>query len=282
LITTADIEMRHRLEEEVPPFRQVAVQLLHLAGDPTVSIGRIVNLLRTDPVLTMGLLRVANSALFASRHEILDVQHAVTYLGLDVVRSLAVTAAMRGLIDTRPNPLAVAFWRHSLATALTCSEMCGLACTSSEYAYTAGLLHDVGQLGLMRVFPEYAHIVGGAVERGESLIDAEARAFGIDHCQAGRWLFSRWRLPLELQNVAAGHERPSLKDTCDRSLIVLVHAGSLAAESMGFAVIPPARDIALQDVAAAFADEGRPVLLESLPALIESVLLKVNGIEMSL
>jgi HD-like signal output (HDOD) protein len=282
LITASDIEMRHRLEEEVPPLRQVAVQLLNLAGDPTVSMGRIVNLLRTDPVLTMGLLRVANSALFASRHEILDVHHAVTYLGLDVVRSLAVTAAMRGLVDTRPNPLALAFWRHSLATALTCRKMCGLARTSSEYAYTAGLLHDVGQLGLMRLFPEYAHTVGRAVERGENLIDAEARAFGIDHCQAGRWLFSRWRLPLELQSVAAGHERPSPKTTHDRPLVVLVHAGSLAAEFMGFAVIPPARDLELQDIAAALEKEGRQVLLESLPALVEWVLLRVNGIEMSL
>jgi HD-like signal output (HDOD) protein len=282
MITTSEIEIRHRLEDEVPPFRQVAVQLLHLAGDPTVSMGRIVNLLQTDPVLTMGLLRVANSPLFASRYEISDVQHAVTYLGLDVVRSLAVTAAMRGLVDTRPNPLAVAFWRHSLATALTCRRMCALASTSSEYAYTAGLLHDVGQLGLMRLFPEYAHAVRGAVQRGESLIHAEAQAFGIDHCQAGRWLFSRWRFPLELQSVAGGHERPSPKATRDRDLTVLVHAGSLAAEFMGFAVIPPALDIGLQDVAAAFADEGRPGLLESLPALIEWVLLKVNGIEMSL
>jgi HD-like signal output (HDOD) protein len=140
----------------------------------------------------------------------------------------------------------------------------------------------VGQLGLIRLFPDYAHTVGNAVERGESLMDAEARAFGIDHCQAGRWLFSRWRLPLELQSVAAGHERPSPKPTCDRPLVVLVHAGSLAAELMGFAVIPPARDLELQDIAAALEDEGRQVLRESLPALVEWVLLKINGIEMSL
>jgi hypothetical protein len=64
--------------------------------------------------------------------------------------------------------------------------------------------------------------------------------------------------------------------------VVLVHAGSLAAEFMGFAVIPPARDLELQDIAAALEKEGRQVLLESLPALVEWVLLRVNGIEMSL
>lgn len=282
MIASCALDMGHRLEAEVPPFRQVAVQLLHLAGDPTVSMARIVTLLWTDPVLTIGLLRLANSPLFAARHEITEVRQAATYLGLDLVRSLAVTAAMRGLIDNRPNELTLAFWRHSLATALTCKKMCGLANISPESAYTAGLLHDVGQLGLMRLFPEYAQTVRGAVQGGESLIDAEARAFGIDHCQAGRLLLCRWQLPLELQNLAAGHECLSSTAPCDRALIILVHAGSLAAEFMGFAVIPPTREIELQDVAAAFAEERRHGLLESLPELFDSVQLSVRGIEMSL
>ena len=238
MITASNLEIRHRLADEVPPLRQAAVQLLHLAGDPAASMAQIVNLLRTDPVLTMGLLRVANSPLFAARQEITDVRQAVTYLGLDLVRSLAVTAATRGLIGTRQNPLGLPFWRHSLATALTCRKMCGLTSISPEYAHTAGLLHDVGQMGLIHLFPDYGQTVGAAVQRGESLTDAEARAFGIDHCQAGQLLLSRWRLPVELQSVAAGHECPSSKATGDGNLLVLVHAGSLAAEFMGFAVIP--------------------------------------------
>jgi putative nucleotidyltransferase with HDIG domain len=242
----------------------------------------IVNLLHTDPVLTMGLLRVANSPLFAARHEITDVRQAVAYLGLDLVRSLAVTAAMRGLIGTRPNPLGLPFWRHSLATALTCRRLCGMAGIAPETAHTAGLLHDVGQLGLTHLFPEYAQVVGGAVQRGESLAEAEVRAFGIDHCQAGRWLLSRWGLPLELQSVAAAHEWSSSQATGDTALMVLVHAGSSAAEFMGFAVIPPTRPLNPHDVARAFADGRRQELLEALPELVEWVVGNVNGIEMSL
>jgi HD-like signal output (HDOD) protein len=255
---------------------------LHLAGDPAASIAQIVNLLRADPVLTMGLLQVANSPLFAARHEITNVRQAVTYLGLDLVRSLAVTAAARGLIGTRPNPLSLPFWRHSLATALTCRKMCGVTSISPEYAHTAGLLHDVGQLGLIHLFPDYGQTIGASVQRGESLTDAESRAFGIDHCQAGRLLLSRWRLPVELQSVAAGHECPSSKATGDGYLIALVHAGSLAAEFMGFAVIPPPRNVEPRDIAAAFPDERRQGVVESLPELVASVRQHVNSIEMSL
>jgi HD-like signal output (HDOD) protein len=256
--------------------------LLHLVGDPSVSVGHIVDLLQTDSVLSLRLLRVANSPLFAARQEIATVRQAVSYLGFDLVRSLAVTAAMRSLVDNRPNPLALAFWRHSLTTALTCRKMSSLTRIAPETAYIAGLVHNVGQLGLMRLFPEYAKTIGSAVEDGESLIDAEARAFGIDHCQAGRWLLSRWRLPLELQNVAACHERPPSKATCDRDIIVLVHAASLAVDFMGMAVIPPAYEIEPKDIAATLPDDVRPKLLESLPELVEWVLLNVNSIEMSL
>jgi HD-like signal output (HDOD) protein len=245
-------------------------------------MGQIVSLLRADPVLTMGLLRVANSPLFAARHEITDVRQAVTYLGLDLVRSLAVTAAARGLIGTRPNPLSLPFWRHSLATALACRKMCGVVSISPECAHTAGLLHDVGQLGLIHLFPDYGQTIGAAVRRGESLTDAEARAFGIDHCQAGRLLLARWRLPVELQNVAAGHECPSSKATADENLLVLVHAGSLVAKFMGFAVIPPARNVEPGDIAAAFPHERRQGVLESLPELVEWVRQHVDSIEMSL
>lgn len=282
MIAVSNTEICRRLEEEVPPFRQAAVQLLHLAGDPSVSMEHIVNLLRTDPVLTMGVLRVANSPLFAPRHEITDVRQAVSYLGLDLVRSLAVTAAMRGLIGTRRNSLALPFWRHSLATALTCRKMCGLTSISPECAHTAGLLHDVGQLGLMHLFPKYAQTVGGAMQRGESLTDAETQAFGIDHCQAGRWLLSRWGLPLELQGVIAGQECSQSVAVGDGDLRALVRAGSLAAEFMGFTVMPPVRDVQPEDIAAAFAGDRRQRLLDSLPELLEWVPLHVNGIEMTL
>jgi HD-like signal output (HDOD) protein len=282
MITACNPDIRHRLATEVPPLRQAAVQLLQLAGDPAASMTQIANLLRTDPVLTIGLLRVANSPLFAARQEIADVRQAVIYLGLDLVRSLAVTAATRGLIGSRPNPLGLPFWRHSLATALTCRKMCGLTSISPEYAHTAGLLHDVGQLGLIHLFPDYGRTVDAAVQHGESLTDAEARAFGIDHCQAGRLLLSQWRLPVELQNVAAGQECPSSKAAGHGNLLALVNAGSLAAEFMGFAVIPPARGVEPQDIAAVFPDERRQDVLKSLPELVEWVRQHVTSIEMGL
>ena len=100
-MTTTATATRCRLETEIPPFRHVAIQLLRMAGDSTASFAEIANLLKTDSVLTLELLRVANSPLFCCRREITNVFQAIAFLGLDLVRSLAVTAALRGLVGRR-------------------------------------------------------------------------------------------------------------------------------------------------------------------------------------
>jgi len=280
--TIQGLSLRRRLEEEIPPFRPVVVQLLHLAGDPTVSIGTVVNLLSTDQSLSSDLLRLANSPLFAAGREIAELRYAAAYLGLDLVRSIAVTAAARGLLDLRPSPLAKAFWRHSLATSLMCRQMCGFALVPPDLAYTAGLLHDVGQIALIHLFPEYPEVIGRDVDAGASITEAETRNFGMDHCQAGRWLLSRWRLPLVLLNVVAGHEEPPTKPVFDKALTRLVHAGSLAADWMGLSVIAPARPIGLPDLVAFFPESRQETLRDCLPAMMDRVLGTVNEVEMEM
>ena len=76
---------RSRLLAEVPPFHPVAVRLLKLVGDPSVSLGQIVAMVRTDSVFTGEVLRLANSPLFGSRGEIKNVLQALAFLGLNRV-----------------------------------------------------------------------------------------------------------------------------------------------------------------------------------------------------
>lgn len=272
---------RCRLEAEIPPFRHVAVQLLRMVGEPSASFAQVANLLRTDSVLTLELLRVANSPLFCCQREITSVYHAIAFLGLDLVRSLAVTAALRSLVGRRANETVHACWRHSLATALACKRLSARMGLEGERCYTAGLIHDIGQLALLYVFKEYPAAMAAALDRGEYLPESERRAFGIDHGEAGRWLLSRWGCPFELQNVAALHENPPSTPNYDGDLIRLVQAGSQFANMVQMSVLPGMPEITPQRIAAAFPEAQRPALEESLPELAEWVLVSVNGVEAS-
>jgi HD-like signal output (HDOD) protein len=271
-----------RLKAEVRPFRPVALQLLRMVGDPDVAFGKVAGLVQTDPVLSMELLKIANSPLFSVRIEIGSVLQAIMFLGSDMVSALVLTTCLKALVGARSSPFILACWRHSLATALICQRLSDAMRIPEANGYTAGLIHDIGQLALLNVFPSYEKALGSAEESGIGLLDVERDLFGLDHAEAGRWLLAQWGCPLELQNVAARHENPPQAQSRDGSLIRLVHGASALANLMGMSVTESARREDLSQIAAALPEVSPELTAKSFEKLTESVLTKVNGVEMSL
>ena len=93
-----------RLNAEVRPFRPVALQLLRMVGDSSVPFSKVAGLVQTDAVLSMELLKIANSPLFPARMEIRSVLQAIVFLGADTVSALVLTTCLRALVATRSSP----------------------------------------------------------------------------------------------------------------------------------------------------------------------------------
>jgi len=200
-----------RLKAEVHPFRPVALQLLRMIGDPAVGFGRVASLVQTDPVLSMELLKIANSPLFPARVPIGSVLQAIVFLGCDRVSALVLTTCLKALVGRRSSDFIRACWRHSLATAMICQRLSEAMGIAESSGYTAGLVHDIGQFAMLHSFPAYEQALAAAEEGGIDPRDIERELFGVDHGEAGRWLLSQWGCPLELQNVAAKHENPRVR-----------------------------------------------------------------------
>ena len=278
----SEMSNRCKLLAAVPPFRPVAVQLLRLVEGPTQDLARIVALLRSDAVMAAELMRAVNSPLFGSRYEIGNPLHALVYLGLERVKALVATAAMKALADATHNDLTHACWRHNLATALICQDLSAALNLPSEKCYIAGLIHDIGRLALLVAFPEYEYFGMLADSRAQDLLETEQWLFGLNHAEAGCWLLSQWGCPIEMQNIAAFHENPAEAPNCDRAVVGLVRAGSQLADLLGMSVFPSPRYGQLSEIAAdlsEIAGEGVSVDLED---VMEWVAPRVNGIELSL
>lgn len=271
-----------RLRAELPPFRPVAVQIMKAIGDPNASLAQVSGLLRSDSVLTVELLRVANSALFPSREEIQTAHQAVAFLGLDLVSALVATTAMRALVSCRHSRLTDACWRHSLAAALLCQRWSGIVRLPPERCYTAGMIHDIGQLAFIQVFPEYEHVMQAALDAEDNLLATEAEIYGATHCEAGQWLLSQWGCPLELQNVAAWHENPPAVMSYDRDLVRLVKAASEMANLMKLAAFPIEKPNEVDLITAGFTEPQRQAIAADLADAAEWVAERVNTVEQSL
>src|ERR1035441_8323887 len=185
--------------KQPPQFPAIATKVLRVLSHDDANVREISDFIRADAALAAGLLRTANSALYAFPAPIISIQNALMMLGFEEVRRFVLTFSTQNFFQTSMRlDLLRGMWRHSLACAWISEDLsaaCSLPQGRGDPAYTAGLLHDIGRLGLFVLHPrEYAAMISGPAD-GRSLPEREREALGIDHCEAGGWLARRWDLP---------------------------------------------------------------------------------------
>ena len=136
----------------LPPLNSIANQVLSLTADPEVDLRRLAFAMEADPAFAAEVLLLANSSLFGFTSRMSVLRHAIAVLGLDRIKALAVTVAMRAFLG-QGNPLVRQCWRHSAACGVIAEEISPIFDVSGDQAYTTALMHDIGRLGLLKSYP---------------------------------------------------------------------------------------------------------------------------------
>lgn len=208
---------------KLPPFHPAAMKLLTISGESETAISEFEKVFKSDPALTADLLMVANSAAFGFRARVDNIRHALSLLGLERVRSLGFTIAMSMYVRNVPGKDEVrAVWAHSTATAVI-ADVVGRIYDSSAI-YTAGLVHDLGRLGLLlSIGKKYGEVLTKEFADIQECIRLEKVLFGVTHCEAGALVARTWGFPDILQSAMANHHEaqtegngtaPNLIHTC--------------------------------------------------------------------
>jgi putative nucleotidyltransferase with HDIG domain len=234
----------------LPPFPAIAHRILALASQEDVSASEVGGLIKLDPSFYAELLRFANSALFGARREVTSLTQAVARLGMERVRSMATFVALNNMVRASVRALALRkVWVHSVVTAIIAEEVARTARLDGEVAYTTGLLHNLGTLGLMSAYPdEYSRMLEVSNDFGFDLLQTERDLFEIDHCAAGAYLALDWHFPDQLAAaIATHHDEPVVNR---RSLDNLIKVSWRLTDALGYAAFSPARDWAYKDLVA--------------------------------
>lgn len=222
----------------LPPFPAIAHRVLALVNQEDVAIGELGDLVKLDPSFSAELLRFANSAMLGVRHEVKSASQAIILLGLERVKTMATLVAVNRMVRSSVRIEALRkVWVHSLATALIAEEAARVAGIPGDTAYTAGLLHNLGVLGLMSAYPEeYSRMLAVTHDFGFDLLQTERDLFDIDHCLAGCYLAQDWNFPDELAAaIAVHHEDPAAGEA---SLDNVVKVSWRLADTLGYAAFP--------------------------------------------
>lgn len=263
----------------LPPFPAVAARILQLLSKEDAGMKELAALIRSDVAFSSEVLTMANSALFTFRTEITGILQATVLLGLQRVKAVALTVGMRSyLIDSLKIPGVLACWRHSLACALVCEELAGSCMIERDAAYLAGLMHDIGRLALTVVEPlQYSNLLLAAEENTMNILDEERSLFGMDHCQAGRWLAEQWKLPQQFAEIAAHHHER--QGTGKFDLLALVQVSCRLADCVGFWAARPSKPLRFRDLLSDLPLPARTNPGISQEDLTLKVAMKINSIE---
>lgn len=198
----------------LPSLPLTVVALGEAVQDERCTVDRVLGILSKDPSLSATLLRLANSALYATEGAAMDLRTAVLRLGFDAVANLGTGAAVIRTLKGGTHLDAVKLWQHSVAVGLTAKGVCVLARRhgQAETAFLTGLLHDIGKIALDTCFPEaYAEVLQ-AVADGAYFVDAERALLGLDHAEAGALLAAEWSFPQAIVDVIRDHHDPEPED----------------------------------------------------------------------
>jgi putative nucleotidyltransferase with HDIG domain len=191
-----------------------------------------------DQALTAKTLRLANSSLYGLQVKVTTIQQAITFLGFQTTRNLITAAAVTGCFAERP---VSGLRRQGLLAPLDrhrrLRQGAGAAMRfNQDYAFTAGLLHDIGRLVLVSGHPgQYTETMAYREAHDCYLLEAERAVLGVDHVDAGVALAEHWNFSDTMRLAIAHHHAPEAPGAGFLAAIVhvanaIVHALDLAGE----------------------------------------------------
>ena len=187
-----------------------------------------------DAAVCAKVLQLVNSAYFGLGQKIVSVRAAVTYLGVEVIKSLVLGSssfsdkAISEVKGFSPERLQ----HHSMLTALLAKKIVSSP-QLADAAFTAGLLHDIGALVLLHAAPpDYVRALDRTKELGGDTASAEREIFGVTHAEVGAYLLGLWGIPFPIVEAVAFHHRPNEVAPESRALVAAIHIASGLVEEM--------------------------------------------------
>ena len=223
--------MAHKIGK-LPTLPGVAIKILQATQRETPSIKEISDIISTDAPLSAKVLQVVNSPFYGLANKISSVSHAMTYLGLNSVKNLALSfSLMQHLRKKNQSALSyVQFWKDSLVGAVSAKLVAErISRKHGENAFFLGLLQDIGVLILADSFPEsYPAVCQKASSGDGALHEVESEVIGTDHMVVGEYVTGRWGFPISFSAPIGAHHVPERLETAVEEVHLLARVLNLS------------------------------------------------------
>ncbi|MFZ6843680.1 HDOD domain-containing protein [Undibacterium sp. RuTC16W] len=210
-------------QNALPTIPKVVQEVIDSFNNEDVSIDEIAKKLSADQVLSAKLLRLANSSYYHASRSVGTVDDAVLMLGFMTVRTLVVSSGLTGGFKAMPGVDLKKFWRYSLHTAIIGKWLAKQLKGNSDFAFTVGMMHAIGQLVMHAAMPENMLQIDKVASPYDSRrLDVERTSFNYNFSDVGAELAKRWRFPDNFASVILAFPEP-LSATVFEPMAAVIH-----------------------------------------------------------
>jgi putative nucleotidyltransferase with HDIG domain len=233
------VELSKRLSsavERMPAFPKSVQRILELTRDINCRPKDLVAVIEKDPVITIKVLKIINSAYYGLPNKITSINQSVIYLGVNTLKNLALSFSTMGMLPARN---AAGFdVQHYLMSSLISANLTrqiaskyGAEDIDPTDCYIAGLLHDFGKVVFaLYMAPEFRRALETSIADNIPLHQAEEAVIGADHTVVGAMLVKRWQFPDHLVDCIAHHHSLPHVSALGECLFI----ADLIAEKLGY------------------------------------------------
>jgi HD-like signal output (HDOD) protein len=209
-----------RDSENLPTIKNMSDRIVSLLSE-SVSQEKICESIEQDQSLTSNILRIANATFYGDN--IGSINQSVNYLGMENVKNIIITNEIFSCFDDLEREL---LWRHSsLTNKLVTLFHKKILSKKVANCYSAGLLHDIGEVVFLRFFSDKYKVVKQKANsnRNSSIISIEKDVIGISHQEMGGFLLNMWGLPCHIVETALFHHTPLDENVINKDIVCLVN-----------------------------------------------------------
>jgi HD-like signal output (HDOD) protein len=261
---------------ELPPLPRVPEAVLKELRKRNYNLRLVADEIAEDQVIAAAVIRMANSPLYGGAQRITTLPSAVNRLGLNALRTLMMNLSMRSVIlgvRGTGREMALSIWRRALVSAAVMRGLARLAELESEEAFLIGLLHDIGNVIVLREAQKQQRVLGYS-------IDTEAFEYLAYQChqEFGELIADKWNLPDYLRDLITNHHETPALDDPQRSTRLFLQVSDMISTLLGF--FPPAAyDLLNAEPVRALHLDDNPdflALLPELPGQVASIIRSVQ------
>ncbi|CCN47294.1 putative Metal-dependent hydrolase HDOD [Vibrio nigripulchritudo MADA3029] len=188
---------------ELPKIRKVLQELVEMVNRDEVDLMQLSQKIAMEQVVSARILRLANSAHFGRSRTVASIDEAVIRLGTEPIRTLVVVSVLTSAFPKFETMDVTEYWNDTFEVATIASNIAKEVGLEPNQVFTAGILHNIGELMIHALAPEEAKSIQERVDAGEAAEDVQREVLGTTASELGAKLATAWKFAPQLVDSIA-------------------------------------------------------------------------------